>query len=549
MITPKWKAPATVTSLAILVAATVACLLPFVGKAFHIDDPLFVWCARQIQSHPFDFYGFNLNWEGREASMSAVTQNPPLAAYCLALVGALFGWSEAALHAGFLLPAVAAVLGTYLLARHFCSYPLGAALVTLTAPVFLVSSSGVMCDTMMVALWVWSVLFWIEGLKAENPWKLCLSALLIAGCCLTKYFGISLVPLLLVYSLLERRRFGSWLAFLAVPVVALALYQYLATRLYGQGLLLNAISYATDLRVGGGLPSKILVGLAFSGGCMVVLLLAAPLLWGWRGLAAGSLAVPLVGLLVVLTKKAGVVSVVGAGHVNWLFVLQFSVHTIAGASLIFLATADVLKHRTPASALLVLWVTGTFAFACAVNWTVSGRNILPMLPAVSLLLIRRLEARMLLRGPDVIRRLWAPLGASLVTALLVTQADCRLAGSARAAASTLKQELGKTSTTIWFEGHWGFQYYMEEFGGKALDKSNLRLSRGDAIVIPLNNSYLFPLPAERAEPWFTCKLEASKWLTIMSGSCGAGFYSDGWGPLPFVFCPAPPEEYLVFRVQ
>jgi hypothetical protein len=549
MITPKRKAPGTVSSLVILAAVTVACLLPFISKAFHIDDPLFVWCARHLQSHPFDFYGFNLNWEGREVSMSAVTQNPPVAAYYLALVGALFGWSEAALHAGFLLPSVAAVIGTYLLARHFCSHPLWAALVTLTAPVFLLSSSSVMCDTMMVALWVWSVLFWIEGLKESSSGKLCLAALLIAVCCLTKYFGFSLIPLLLAYSLLEQRRVGRWLAYLAVPVVVLAFYQYLTNRLYGHGLLLNAIAYATNLRVGGGLPSKIPVGLAFSGGCMVVLLLAAPLLWGWKGLAAGILAVPLAGLLVVLTKKVGVFSVVGAEHVKWLFVLQFSVYAIAGASLIYIAIADVLKHRTPASALLFLWVAGTFAFACAVNWTVSGRNILPMLPAVSLLLIRQLEARMLLHGPDVIRRLWAPLGASLVIALLVTQADCRLAGSARAAASTLKQELGKTSTTIWFEGHWGFQYYMQELGAKALDKSNLRLSPGEAIVIPMNNSYLFPLPAERAAPWFTCKLEASKWLAIMNVHCGAGFYSNEWGPLPFVFGQAPPEEYLVFRVQ
>ena len=89
MKTPAPKAPPTVASLLILAAVSLACLLPFVGKAFHIDDPLFIWCARHIQSDPFNFYGFNLNWYGRETSMAAVTQNPPLAAYYLALVGSL----------------------------------------------------------------------------------------------------------------------------------------------------------------------------------------------------------------------------------------------------------------------------------------------------------------------------------------------------------------------------------------------------------------------------------------------------------------------------
>ena len=124
----KWKSPGTAPSLFILAAITLACLLPFIDKAFHIDDPLFIWCARHLQSDPFDFYGFHLNWNGRMASLAAVTQNPPLAAYYLSFVGSLFGWSEIALHGGFLLPALAVVMGAFCLARNFCSHPLAAAL-------------------------------------------------------------------------------------------------------------------------------------------------------------------------------------------------------------------------------------------------------------------------------------------------------------------------------------------------------------------------------------------------------------------------------------
>src|SRR6266853_1468907 len=36
-------------------------LLPFLGKAFHIDDPLFIRTARHILFSPADPYGFSVN--------------------------------------------------------------------------------------------------------------------------------------------------------------------------------------------------------------------------------------------------------------------------------------------------------------------------------------------------------------------------------------------------------------------------------------------------------------------------------------------------------
>src|SRR5471030_1580963 len=119
MKTLKLTLPRTVSPVLMLTIVTLACLVPFIGKPFHIDDPLFVWCAQHLQSNPVDFYGFNINWQGRQELMAMVTQNPPMASYYMALVGFLFGWSEMALHTGFLLPAVGAVIGIYYLARNF----------------------------------------------------------------------------------------------------------------------------------------------------------------------------------------------------------------------------------------------------------------------------------------------------------------------------------------------------------------------------------------------------------------------------------------------
>src|SRR5438105_3310632 len=79
-------------------AATLACLLPWAGKPFHIDDPLFVWAARHIAAHPLDPYGFDVLWDDTHVHMADLTQNPPGACYWLALIGSLFGWGEVQLH-------------------------------------------------------------------------------------------------------------------------------------------------------------------------------------------------------------------------------------------------------------------------------------------------------------------------------------------------------------------------------------------------------------------------------------------------------------------
>src|SRR5262249_54621551 len=76
-------------SAALLLALTLLLLVPFAGKAFHIDDPLFLSTARHIVERPLDPYGFRVNWYGDEMPMWEVTKNPPLLAYLVAGAGVL----------------------------------------------------------------------------------------------------------------------------------------------------------------------------------------------------------------------------------------------------------------------------------------------------------------------------------------------------------------------------------------------------------------------------------------------------------------------------
>ena len=210
--------------------------------------------------------------------MSAITKNPPLSSYYGALIGVVAGWSEGAWHLGFLLPALAMVLGTYRLAERFTTWPLIAAAATLFAPGFLVSATGVMCDVMMLALWIWAIIFWLQGVDSGKPLYFVASSVLIAACALTKYFGASLILLLPPYSLLKQRRVGAWVWYLLIPAVSLAAYQLWTKALYGRGLLWDAAAYAKSPQHVDQASRLIsgLVGLSFLGGCALPILLFSP---------------------------------------------------------------------------------------------------------------------------------------------------------------------------------------------------------------------------------------------------------------------------------
>jgi 4-amino-4-deoxy-L-arabinose transferase-like glycosyltransferase len=528
--------PRTILSL-----ATLACLLPFADKAFHIDDSLFVWAGRQMQTCWWNPYGFDVNWYGSVMPMHEVTKNPPLACAYLALISSIFGENELALHLGFFAQAIAVVLGTYELARRLCGRPILAALAALFTPVFLVSSTTVMCDVLMVALWVWAVVLWMRGLDSNRPAILVLAGFLAGTCVLAKYFGVALIPLLLAYSIMRKGRLGWWLLYLLIPVVIIALYEYWTRILYGHGMLLDAFSYTSQAepRTISGLFLKALTAIGFTGGCYAIGLVLLPALWRqgalvWWGVGA-------LALLATSWLILGRMPAYAAAPARPWIAFQWSLFLLGGLSLLALPLLDLKRHKNAESLLLLLWIFGTLLF-CVLNWTINARSILPMAPAIAVLLLRRIET-----VAPFMKLPWFFVAAALLS-LLVTLADYQLANSARAASTTIREKFsGSSSRTIWFQGHWGFQYYAEGNGLRAFDSIRSRASSGDLIVLPFNNTNLSFIPPDQAERLTIIEMPVLPVLATMSGTVGAGFYTELLGPLPFAFGAVPPEKYYILR--
>jgi 4-amino-4-deoxy-L-arabinose transferase-like glycosyltransferase len=536
---PRW-------TLILLVSAMLG---PFLAKPFNLDDPLFIWLARQVQAHPGNPFGFAVNWYGRVSPMWAVTENPPLAGYYLALFGSISGWSEMGLHLGGLLAALAAVLGTHRLALRLTGQPLLAACAVLFTPIFLVSATTVMCDVLMLSFWVWAVVFWVEGLEENCSLKLLYAGLLVALAMLTKYFGVALIPLLLVYGALEKRKPGNWLAGLLIPLAALVAYQWMTLALYGHALFSTAAGFATSVKseLGFSKLASGLIALAFTGGGAASALFLAPSLWRTRTLAviAGSTAVlgsAFCGSGFVLQKYSALADAAARTEVS----LQLILWATGGVLALALAAADVMrKPRDPHSWLLALWVGGTFVFTAFANWTVNGRSLLPLLPAVGILIARRWEQG----GQKRPRALQIGLAASALLALLVAQSDFQLAIVVRRSAEEVVARYGQGTKTMWFEGHWGFQYYMEKLGARAVDFKHPKQLPGDLLVLPMNNTDCSaPAPGIAMQREVISIPNPSR-LTTWQRAAGAGFYASVVGPLPFGFGQAPAEGLYVYEVE
>ena len=536
----------------IVAVITILCLALFLNKAFHIDDPLFLWSAKQIQTNPIDFYGFSINWYGWDMPMSEVTKNPPITCYYIALAASLFGWSEVAMHLVFLIPAAAAALGTYYLAQRFCSRPALAALAAVLTPGFLVSSTNIMCDTMMLAFWVWAVFLWMRGIEKNSFSNLFFAAMLIAICALTKYFGMALLPLLFVYSLVKKRSLGVWALFLLVPVLIWAGYQWMTYSLYGRGLLSDAAGYATGYNPRQGLKwlYRGLTGLFFTGGCIATAMFYIPVLWSRRVLINGIVLTILFILILNFAGKIDEFSIKNAGANKWRFLIQAGLMAAAGVNILWLIGADFWKSRNAESLLLLFWIIGTFIFAAFINWSGNARTILPMIPAVGILLMRRIDQyrNKTAKRTDMWRLSW-PLIPSAIVALLVCWADYTWADTTRSAAVAIHKSFENSRQTIWFEGHWGFQYYMEAAGGKAIDFEYPQVTHDDIVIIPPNNTNIEYLPMEMVYLREVLQFALYQKVAVMNMQMGAGFYLDMFGPLPFVAGSVSPEEYYIYVIR
>jgi hypothetical protein len=193
--------------------------------------------------------------------------------------------------------------------------------------------------------------------------------------------------------------------------------------------------------------------------------------------------------------------------------------------------------RGPDRAFLRLWLGGALLGTIVLLPFGAARYLLTVLPPLLLLLART---------PLPQGRVGLAVAASALVSLLLGAADYEYAEAYRTFARGLPPE-----TRVWFTGDWGFRRYMEEGGHRYLLSSNASPAVGERIVEPRTAGLHDFAPGLRGRLEHVESVEFPGRLPVrlMSAEAKAGFYSHGWGLLPFAVSSGPLETFDVFRVR
>jgi hypothetical protein len=132
--------------------------------------------------------------------------------------------------------------------------------------------------------------------------------------------------------------------------------------------------------------------------------------------------------------------------------------------------------------------------------------------------------------------------------LIVTCADYRQANASREAAQHFRRRFADSNSTVWFQSHWGFQWYMEKWNAKPVTRT-AQFRPGDVMIIPSNNADPVAISRDAVVSLEQLELDLLPGVTTFTPGTGAGFYSNVRGPVPWLVGRVPPQhwEAVVFK--
>ena len=117
----------------------------------------------------------------------------------------------------------------------------------------------------------------------------------------------------------------------------------------------------------------------------------------------------------------------------------------------------------------------------------------------------------------------------------------------RIPARRLAAEYVRENKPLWIQGHWGFQYYMEQAGAQEVDGFKSRLRRGDRLIVPSRNTNIMKLPPASLRTIEEVEVRSFDILTTMGD--GTGFYSHRFGPLPYAWTCPKSDRFIVSELR
>jgi len=509
------------------------------GKAFHMDEPLFLAPALHILKDPFHPLAFSYNWYGETVPMSRLNNTPPLFLYMLALSLKCTGGRPFPMRLFFLPLDFLAAGSLFLLAGRFLKKPLLPTLLALASPGYFVGLNLLYPDKAAAAFGFFGLYAWVRGVDDKSPsWKsLAVGALALALLC--KYLAVVFLVPAAAYALWRREPLKKTAALATAALAPVGLYLAL-NFLHGGGAFSSAWRTTAQSLSAAPWMKRWRAALAGVGGCC-----AAAALWPlfagkprWKTLAAAVVAAAFLFLpLWDAARPAPRLLDRGTGVV------------MAFAALYGLAALLSAEDKSAGWALWTSWAGAVFLMEAFVYWSVMARVTALLVPPLIFAWAGILERRLEQKALAVLYGL--SLAATLALSLGLAWVDSCYAGAQSQAALVAAQLAGKNGR-LWTTSHWGLQYYVEQNGGQELDALRggwNEVRPGDTVVwSQVNTNEL--IPGRR----FLVDAKQINWenplpLRLMSSPDGeAGFYSSVYGFLPYSFSRAPLDEFFFAKI-
>ncbi len=539
-----------------LIAWVVLPLLAFVPGAISIDGPVFVEVAQQILIDPSDPYGFEMIWDPTSPKAAVFNRNPPLLSYYLAPFIALFGESDAVLHAALLPFPLIAALAFLGISRRLCGDGVAPTALLVATPAFLVLATTLMLDIPTLALWLMSVLALLRANEtglARWGWT--------AGFCagaagLMKYVGFSTAPLLAAGVVLLSRPLGwkpvaQMLRVVGVPIAIWTVWGAYTHAVYGEVHFLGSTDVVTDMKKWQSAEfwNHTSTTFVYTGAALLF-----PIAIWLRVLLRGSKGIELAvaGLLI---GTAVVVYVLPEGDPPRRVPLDIEGSMLAAVGFAggFLLVARSLRPTLllgdSTDRFLLLWLGGTLFFSMFLNWHVNAADALLAAPPLLLLLFRDQDMRPTRAASIAVAMVAMPLS------FLLAWADMEQANSYRTAAGNIASEIGDQAGARYFVGQWGLQHYLERKGFHAVVPpmyGRTDLAAGDWIATARNVAQLDVsqnMSEYRMRQVWSRSFRSWLPLRTTNADAGVGFYSHRSGYVPWGWSNEPIEHFQLGRVS
>ena len=534
--------------------------LPFLGKAFHIDDAGFLELARMVDWNPLRTAaeaagGTGTSMDPRSLPYGAT--HTVLMPYLVKVLAALFGEREVPLHAAFLLFSLASLASLAALFERWYPAPPGrtSGMVLLFAaiPAFLVSGQSIMADVPTLAFLLASLLAFERAFGTGRRAPALLGGLLLAFAVFASYQMLAFVPLILFAARLRGRINRTVIMGAFLPVVLLAVWLALVYVRHGHVPIAPADLAGTGSGIAAELRRGLRPDVLFGKAVFLFALLGASLLFvvlvrllSIRSAARALARIAVAGLVCCVPLARGV-------RYSPLETAGLAFLCGVGAVAVFDAVRAGLTGRIEERArdrFLAAWAVTVIGYNLLFMPFGSARYLLPALPPLVLLLLHVPpdQAAAGERGTAkaaviILALLWGVASAA---------SDQAYAGAYRSFAKEVRQfrDNRPQTVTTWYIGKWGMQFYLEREGCRVLPAGSQAPRKGDFLIIPEMPRFWQPAPevGRRMAFYASREFRSALPLRLFNRRSNAGFYAHLWGLLPFAFSREPDEVFQVWEV-